>query len=127
MIPEKELGVPKHVLQEYLEALAEGLECDPVARDQRMLISYAELQYRIYGGSRCAVCNTNVRHVIPVYAQREDGSGIEYPCLCTRCLAAERAMSPYVVLKIGQAAIAYDTGGPNRVAPQARVFTHART
>ncbi|MGZ4788088.1 MAG: hypothetical protein ACXVZX_06185 [Terriglobales bacterium] len=97
-------------LQEYLEALADGDEL-PSRRHRNLLLSYAELQYKLRGGSRCAVCNTPVRHVVPVVAERGDGTKVAYPCLCTRCLEAEKAVSLRVVLRIGQAVVEHVSNG----------------
>ena len=107
MIPEKAQGVPANVLQEYLETLAECAGAAPAQRQERLLLSYAELQYQRKGGSRCAVCATTVRHVVPVRAEREPGVVLQYACLCNRCLQAERALSARVVLSLGQATVTY--------------------
>jgi hypothetical protein len=107
MIPDKPQGVPSKVLQEYLEALAECAAIAPAQRAERLLLSYAELQYRRKGGSKCGVCGTNVRHVVKVRAEREPGVTLEYACLCARCLQAERMLSGRVVLSLGQAQVTY--------------------
>jgi len=97
-------------LQEYLEALADADEL-PSRRQRRLLLSYAELQYKLRGGSRCAVCNTPVRHIVPVSVERGDGIKVAYPCLCTRCLEAEKAVSKRVVLRIGEAVVEHTANG----------------
>jgi hypothetical protein len=97
-------------LQEYLEALAEGEEV-PSRRQRTLLLSYAELQYKVRGGSRCAVCHTPVRYVVPASVERGDGSRLTYPCLCTRCLEAEKAVSMRVTLRIGEAVIEHVANG----------------
>ena len=97
-------------LQEYLEALADG-DAPPSRRQRNLLLSYAELQYKLRGGSRCAVCNTPVRHVVPASVERLDGTRVMYPCLCTRCLEAEKAVSVRVVLRIGQAVVEHSSTG----------------
>jgi len=97
-------------LDEYLETLARGEDL-PAKRKRDLLVSYAELRYKVQGGSRCAVCNAPVRHVVPVYVERSNGKRIEYPCLCTRCLEAEKAVAHRVVLRIGQATIEYAASG----------------
>lgn len=96
--------------QEYLEALAEREDL-PSRRRRTLLRSYAELQYKLRGGSRCAVCNTPVRHVVPVYVERGNGVQIRYPCLCTRCLEAEKAVAKKVVQRIGEASIEHLPSG----------------
>ena len=97
-------------LQEYLESLTQD-EDVPTRRKRNLLTAFAELQYTLRGGSHCAMCNTPVRHVIPVTAERADGSETRYPCLCTRCLEAERAESKRLVLKIGEATVEYVGAG----------------
>ena len=97
-------------LQEYLEALAQSEDL-PTRRKRNLLLSYAELQYKLRGGSRCAVCNTPVRHVVPVLVERGNGMEVRYSCLCTRCLEAEKAVSRKVVLRIGQAVVEYVASG----------------
>ena len=97
-------------LQEYLESLAHDDDV-PTRRKRNLLVSFAELQYKLRGGSHCAVCNTPVRHVIPVMVERTDNSEVRYPCLCTRCLEAERIESKRVVLRIGEATVEYVGAG----------------
>ena len=97
-------------LQEYLEALAKSDE-PPARRRRTLLFSYAELQYKIHRGSRCAVCQTPVRHVIPVCVERMSGMEVKYPCLCTRCLEAEKAVSRKVVQRIGEAMVEHQHTG----------------
>ncbi len=99
--------MPHNVLQEYLEALAEGIKRGPTVHKQKALISYAEVQYRLKGGGRCAVCHAAVRHKIPVTAEHVDGTIAEFACLCTRCLEAEKVLSRKVDLKVGEAHVEY--------------------
>ncbi|MGI9100842.1 MAG: hypothetical protein ACR2IF_00225 [Terriglobales bacterium] len=100
-------AMPHNVLQEYLEALAEGIQHGPTVHKQKALVSYAELQYRLKGGGRCAVCNAAVRHKIPVTSEHIDGTIAEFGCLCTRCLEAEKALSRKVELQVGEAHVEY--------------------
>jgi hypothetical protein len=93
-------------LQEYLEALADGDEV-PARRKRNLLLSFAELRYKVHGGSRCSMCTTPVRHVVPVLVERGNGTEIRHSCLCTRCLEAEKAVSKRVVLRIGEATVEY--------------------
>lgn len=97
-------------LQEYLEILAD-VDQLPSRRKRNLLLAYAELRYKLKGGSRCAVCNAPVRYVVPVRVERADAAQLRYPCLCTRCLEAEKAVSKRVVLRIGEASIEYLTAG----------------
>ncbi|MGB9105588.1 MAG: hypothetical protein WCC59_12575, partial [Terriglobales bacterium] len=48
--------LPHNVLQEYLQALADGVAAEgPSDRQQKILLSYAELQYQLHGGGRCSM------------------------------------------------------------------------
>jgi hypothetical protein len=49
--------------------------------------------------------------VVPVFVERGDDTKVAYPCLCTRCLEAEKAVSKRVVLRIGQAVVEHSAGG----------------
>lgn len=71
----------------------------PFADDHQRLLHYAELRFQKQGGGRCAVCSAHVRHVLRVISLRPEGSK-EFACLCTRCLVAEEARSPRVLLRI---------------------------
>ncbi len=106
---QKHRPVPHNVLQEYLEALAEGIADGPTARQQKALLSFAELQYQLKGGGRCSICRASVRHVLPVKAEHTDGTIAEYRCLCTRCLEGERSVSERVTLTVGNARLEYTT------------------
>lgn len=99
--------MPHNVLQEYLQALADGMHEGPTARQERALFSYAELQYQLHGGSRCSMCRASVRHVLPVTVEHANGIIAEYACLCTRCLQGERVVSDRVTLTIGNARLEY--------------------
>lgn len=112
MIPDKPQGVPAKVLQEYLETLADCASVAPAQRLERLLLSYAELQFQRKGGSKCATCGATVRHVVAVRAEREPGIVLEYACLCNRCLQAERMLSARVVLSLGQARVTYEGSLP---------------
>lgn len=67
----------------------------------------AELEYQLRGGSVCSMCETAVRHIIPVLVDRYDGSRVQYRCLCRRCLEAEKAVSMMVTLRLGEACVIY--------------------
>ncbi len=101
--------VPRNVLQEYFESLAET-GGHPNKRLEKVLTSYAELQFRINGGGHCSVCRAAVRHVVTVRVERSDNSVTSFECLCTRCLEAERALSKRVILTIGKAMLVYTRG-----------------
>ena len=108
---------PLNVLQEYLEALADA-EQRPDKREEKMLTSWAELQFRLHGGGRCAICHASVRHVLPVRAEHLDGSTAEYKCLCTRCLQAERMISERLVMRVGRARLEFRRAPEERKATQ---------
>ncbi len=90
--------------QEYLEALAESDDVVP-RRQRRLLLSYAEFLFKLRGGGKCAVCRMSVRHVLPVRVERKNGLQLDYACLCTRCIEAEKAVATRIVLEVGQARI----------------------
>lgn len=114
-------NVPENVVQDYLESLADT-NLHPSQRLQKVLTSYAELRYRLNGGGKCKVCGASVRHIIPVRAEHIDGSTSEFPCLCTRCLEAERAISQRVTLTVGKAFLVYERSEP----PHTHNFATAR-
>jgi len=95
--------VSSALFQEYLEGVSRAQEEEQNIRAQTLLMANAELQYRLYGGSRCTVCNASVRHVIPVTVERKDGHRDQYRCLCTRCFEGERAQSRKIILELGDA------------------------
>lgn len=83
--------VNERILQEYLQSIAEdeGIPEGP-DRAKHLLISYAEFRFRVVGGSQCPLCRASVRHVLKVTILRPGGETVTYPCLCHRCLEAER-------------------------------------
>ena len=101
--------IPHNVLQDFLESLAET-GGHPDKRLEKILGSYAELQYRMNGGGHCSVCRAAVRHVLPVRVEHSDGSIADYECLCNRCLQAERVLSDRVSLTVGRARLVYTPG-----------------
>jgi hypothetical protein len=113
--------VPLNVLQDYFESLAET-GGHPNKRLAKVLTSYAELQFRINGGSHCSVCHAAVRHVVPVRVERSDNTVTSFECLCTRCLEAERALSKRVVLTVGKAMLVYTPGESHPKTQQFRAI-----
>lgn len=94
------------LLQRFLEMLAESQDIQASQVDQWALLQYyAEVEFVIKGGRRCPVCNAHVRHVLPITAERKDGTTVEFPCLCTRCFEAERAVSRVVITHLGKTRI----------------------
>jgi hypothetical protein len=92
--------------QEYLEALTRAQQFSiSNIRHWDLIQCYAEFQFRLNGGSHCAICNAAVRHVIPVIAVRPNGHEDTWSCLCTRCYEGERATSGQIIMKIGETEI----------------------
>jgi hypothetical protein len=111
-----------HVLQDYLQTLAEAAEAAKAPQD-KLLFGYAELKYRIAGGGKCAMCRSHVRHVVPVFATRENGEQLAYDCLCQRCLLGEIGLAEEVELRIGDASVHYKRKA-EKAEPVTRTFTH---
>ena len=100
--------VPERFIQEYLEAITAAQEFQVSnLRNWSLLSCYAELQYKLNGGSKCAVCRAAVRHVLTVTAEDADGTSQEFPCLCTRCFEAERAIHAKMSMQVGEARVEY--------------------
>lgn len=104
----KKKPLPADLLQDYLEMLvdAQSFKVSNL-RNWTLIQCYAELQFKLNGGTKCPVCRAHVRHVVPVHAEKADGSMVEFKCLCTRCFEAERATSKAVILKMGDATVTY--------------------
>jgi hypothetical protein len=104
----KQRPVPASLLQDYLETLVEARSFQVSnLRNWTLIQCYAELQFKLNGGSKCPVCRAHVRHVVPIHSMKEDGSTQDFKCLCTRCFEAERATSKVVTLKMGDASVMY--------------------
>ena len=104
----KDRYVPARFIEEYLEVLTGAQEFQTSnLRNWSLLSCYAELQFKLNGGSKCPLCRSAVRHVVPVIAEREDGSTQEFPCLCTRCFEGERAVSKRLIQQVGEARVEY--------------------
>jgi hypothetical protein len=100
--------VPARFIQEYLEVLTAANEFQTSnLRNWNLLSCYAELQFKLNGGSKCPLCRAAVRHVVPVIAENTDGSSQEYSCLCTRCFEAERAVHAKLIMQVGEARVEY--------------------
>jgi hypothetical protein len=100
--------IPAKFLQEYLETMvsAQSFTVSNV-RHWTLIQCYAELQFKLNGGSKCPMCKSHVRHVVPIRADHQDGTVQEFDCLCTRCFEAERAISKTVTMHLGEAAVSY--------------------
>ena len=107
-------------MQDYLEALA-GAATDATPAEHKLLFGYAELKYRMAGGGKCAMCRSHVRHVVPVFAKRDDGEQITYDCLCQRCLLGEIGLAAEVEMRIGDASVRYRREA-EKPAPVTRTF-----
>ena len=108
MIPDRRRpSVPERALQEYFQSLAESADLPLPKKTQNLLMARAELEYQLRGGSVCSMCETAVRHIVPVLVERYDGSSVQHRCLCRRCLEAEKAVSMMVTLRLGEACVIY--------------------
>lgn len=109
---EKKNTLDPRVLQEYMEALAHCRDNPDKKRAKRDLMhAYAELQFRLHGGSKCALCKAHVRHVMPITSVRADGSEQTFNCLCTRCFEGEKGTSRKVYTKMGEAKMYFEADG----------------
>lgn len=105
---EKKKPVPTEYLQDYLEMLIDARSfAVSNLRNWSLIQCYAELQFKLNGGSKCPVCRACVRHVVRVHVEKNDGATQDYHCLCTRCFEAERATSKSVSLRLGDAEVSY--------------------
>jgi hypothetical protein len=87
---QRNANATERILQEYLQALAEEQTQPGPQHAKRLLTSYAEFRFRVVGGSQCPLCRSSVRHVLPVTIVGRTGKKMTYPCLCHRCIEAER-------------------------------------
>src|SRR3954462_9110345 len=102
----KKRQIPAEFLQDYLQAVVDAqLFKISNVRNWNLIQCYAELQFRLNGGTKCPVCRAHVRHIVPVSAKKDDGTCKDYKCLCTRCFEAERATSKCVVMSMGDATV----------------------
>ena len=98
--------LPSWLIDEYLNVLFGSEDLDPEVRQREAIEHHAELNFRAFGGGRCAICNSTVRHVVQVTVRR--GRDVKhYTCLCTRCLEGERSTADLVALTLGRAMITY--------------------
>ena len=104
----KKKPIPAKYLQDYLETLvaAQSFQTSNL-RNWSLIQCYAELQFKLNGGTKCPVCRAHVRHIVPVRAEKADGTAQEYKCLCTRCFEAERATSKVIIMHMGDATVTY--------------------
>ena len=100
-------SISERALQEYFQTLHECATLPLPEKTSKLLIARAELEYQRHGGTACALCETVVRHTIPVSAERHDGTRIEYTALCRRCLEGEKAISMMVTISFGEAYVIY--------------------
>ncbi len=125
-MPAKRASIVHTDLQDYLATLAEGSGEKGSVRQANLLFSFAELKYRMSGGGKCGVCRAHVRHVLPVEVEHDDGKLVQFPCLCTRCLVAEKASARRVTLKIGNASVHYTRPSKLRVTSETGGVRHPR-
>jgi hypothetical protein len=105
--------ITPELFQEFLQTIA-GVDDLSTEKQRQLLLSYAEVKYRLRGGSRCPLCHVHVRHVMPIYAVHLDGTERSYPCLCTRCFEGEKGLSSRVVVRIGATSLIYNRGDRER-------------
>lgn len=98
--------LPPWLVDEYLAVLFESEDANSELRHREAIEHHAELNYRLNGGAKCAICRSHVRHVVPVTVRK--GRNVEnYRCLCTRCLEGERSGADAVSLSLGRAVVTY--------------------
>lgn len=108
--------------QEYLEAITRAREFQVSnLRHWDVIRCYAEFQFRLNGGGKCAICRATVRHVVPVTAVRAGGQQDHYPCLCTRCYEGERAAAVKMIMSVGEAQVEET---PREYGTRASDYTH---
>jgi hypothetical protein len=108
MIPDRRRpSVSERALQEYFQILHESAGLAMPKKTQALMNARAELEYQLRGGSECSMCETAVRHLIPVLVERYDGTRVQHRCLCRRCLEAEKAVSMMVTLRLGEACVIF--------------------
>jgi hypothetical protein len=99
-------------MQDFLDALS---RCEADRENQQakrdFVRCFAELQFCMHGGSKCAVCRAHVRHVLPVYSERTDQSVRNFECLCTRCFEGERGAAKKLCMKLGETTIHFEADG----------------
>jgi hypothetical protein len=100
--------IPAKFLQEYLETMvdAQSFKVSNL-RHWTLIQCYAESQFKLNGGAKCPTCKAHVRHVVPIRAERQDGTVQDFNCLCRRCFEAERALSRVVTMHLGESAVNY--------------------
>jgi hypothetical protein len=107
--------LPSWLVEEYLAVLFGNDEIDPEVRQREAIEHHAELNFRLNGGSKCAICRSHVRHVVQVTVRK--GRDLQnYRCLCTRCLEGERSAADMVALSLGRAVITYQPRVPETEA-----------
>ncbi len=96
-----------HDLEEYLSVLARYSQVprDDDEKLRELIRSYAELKFRILGGSKCGMCRAAVRHVVPVISIQDHGEERRFTCLCTRCFEGEKALAQQMFLEMGESRI----------------------
>jgi len=108
MIPDRRRpSVSERALQEYFQVLSETANLPLPEKTRKLMMARAELEYQKRGGSECGICETVVRHVIPVLVERSDGTRVQHRCLCHRCLEGEKAVAMIVTLRLGEACVIY--------------------
>jgi hypothetical protein len=99
--------INEYDLEEYLSVLDRYSEVpsDDDEKLRELIRSYAELKFRIVGGSRCALCKAHVRHVVPIITANSQREEHHYACLCTRCFEGEKGTAERMFLEMGESRI----------------------
>lgn len=58
---------------------------------QELLLTIAEIGYRLYGHTKCSMCRAPVRAAMRSVGIDGQGRTFTYRCLCRRCLEGEKA------------------------------------
>lgn len=107
--------LPTWLVEEYLAVLFGSEDLEPEVREREAIEHHAELNFRLNGGGKCAICRSHVRHVVQVTV-RKGRETQNYRCLCTRCLEGERSTADLVELSLGRATITYRHHAPEKTA-----------
>src|SRR5579864_2604334 len=62
--------LPSWLIEEYLAVLFGSEDMDPEVRQRAAIEHHAELNFRLNGGGKCAICRSHVRHVVEVTVRK---------------------------------------------------------
>jgi hypothetical protein len=115
--------LPPWFIELYFAFLSDSKQLPPEERERQAIENHAELMFRVEGGSRCCLCNSHVRHVVPVTIHKH-GIVETHRCLCTRCIEGERAAADEIVFTLGKASVSL---GPKPAASNVRRWNEERS